>query len=114
MSSPTQTVAQPGSAPVFAYLVNARQTAFRADGGPSWHTIVDIGQRNSSEKANLMIHLAANALFLAGGGEVDRVATIIHRSSRPKCNKDENTVTSLLPMTPFPGPLNATPEKHGA
>ena len=78
----TQTVAQPGSAPIFAYPANARQAAFRVDGGPSWHTIVDIGQRNSSEKPNLRIHMTTNASFLADDGEVERVATTIFRSSR--------------------------------
>jgi hypothetical protein len=46
MSAPTQTVVQTGSASVFAYLANARQATFRADGSHSWHTTVDIGQRN--------------------------------------------------------------------
>ena len=31
-----------------------------------------------------------------------------------RCNKGEDAATFLLPMTPYPGPLNATPEKHGA
>jgi hypothetical protein len=80
-SSPTQTVVQPGSASAFAYLADARQAAFHADGGPSWHMTVDIGQRNSSEEANLRIRVATNAPFPADGGEVDRVVATISRSS---------------------------------
>lgn len=72
---------RPTLALIFVFLANARQAAFRADGGPSWHSIVDIGQRNSSEKANLRIHMAASASSLADGGEVDRVTSIISRSS---------------------------------
>jgi hypothetical protein len=61
---------------VFAYLAYARWAPFSSDGSPSWYTTVDTGQRNLSGAANLKVNMAANALFSADGGEMDRVAAI--------------------------------------
>lgn len=81
-SSSTQTVVRLGLASVPAYpMADPRRVNFRVDGSLSWYTVADIGQRNLFGVANLKINLTTNALFLADGGEVARVATTISSSS---------------------------------